>query len=206
MDVRSQGSQLDNTTWKRTIYRDLARPFAYLNFGDANLAPWTWWDVKGQNEYADNARQFQAVGTAIETLRRGGVEFRDEAKVRRWISENFGLSDFPDFKFVAPVTRGGTGSGAATGAEAKVLELTPTDMATVVTVDEARANAGLGPAGEDGSLTLAEFKAKHAAVIADAAAADAGQEGPTDTNAVAPMPEGDDDGEDEDEEAPDDDS
>jgi hypothetical protein len=109
MDVRSEGSQLDNTSWKRTIYTQIARAFAYLNFGDANLAPWTWWDVKGRGEYADNARQFQAVGTGFETLTRGGVKFRDPDKVRRWISETFGLSNFPEFEIVTPPAGGGGG-------------------------------------------------------------------------------------------------
>lgn len=177
MDVRSEGSQLDNATWKRTIYSQIARPFAYLNFGDADLAPWTWWDVKGRNEYSDNSKQLQAVGTAIEMLRRGGVEFRDEIQVRHWISENFGLVDFPDFKFVAPVTGRG-GAGSATGSN--TLTLTATDMATVVTVDEARRNAGLGPAAADGDLTIAEYKAKHSGSIAEAAAADAGESEPSD--------------------------
>jgi hypothetical protein len=111
MDVRSEGSQLDNATWKRTLYNQVARPFAYLNFGDADLAPWTWWDVKGAQEYADNARQFQAVGTGIETMFRGGMKFRDVEKVRRWISETFGLDNFPEFDFVTPPTSGG-GFGA----------------------------------------------------------------------------------------------
>lgn len=173
MDVRSQGSQLDNATWKRTIYRDLARVFAYLNFGDANLAPWTWWDVKGQSEYADSARQFQAVGTGIEVLRRGGIEFEDADEVRSWISETFGLADFPRFRFVEPIGKAGAG-----------LALTSTDQATVATVDEARASVALPPAKSDGALTIAEFKAKHAPEIALAAAADAGQMKPTDPSAV----------------------
>jgi hypothetical protein len=184
MDVRSEGSQLDNQTWKRTVRSQLARPFAYLNFGDANLAPWTWWDVKGKAEYADNARQFQAVGTAIEALTRGGVSFTDAEKARRWIGETFGLTDFPAFDFAKHV------SAPVPAPEEKTdppkLEITPTDMATVVTVDEARANAGLGPASADGALTIAEYKAKFASTIAEAAAAEAGQTAPVDANAPPP--------------------
>jgi hypothetical protein len=55
------------------------------------------------------------------------------------------------------------------------IDLAPTDIASIVTVDQALRSQGL-PAlgGEDGSLTITEFKAKRAAVIAKAAAADSG--------------------------------
>ncbi len=109
MDVRSQGSQLDASTWGRDIYTQVARPFAYLNFGDANLAPRTCWDVRGSDEFGSNARQFQAVGTAIEVLRRGGIQFKDETRVRQWISRTFGLDNFPEFDFKDPVAGGGMG-------------------------------------------------------------------------------------------------
>jgi hypothetical protein len=109
MDVKSQGSQLDNQTWKTTIYNQVARPFAYLNFGDANLAPWTWWDVVGREEYQNNAKQFQQVGTAIEVLRRGGIQFDDEEEVRAWCKERFGLEGMPRFSFKDPVSSSGGG-------------------------------------------------------------------------------------------------
>ncbi len=107
MDVRSEGSQLDNQSWKRTIYGQVARPFAYLNYGDANLAPWTWWDVKGANEYANNAKQFQAFGTALEVLRRGGIKFKSADDVRRFASESLGIHGLPDFEITEPVAGGG---------------------------------------------------------------------------------------------------
>jgi hypothetical protein len=110
MEVRSEGAQLDNMSWKRTIYRDLARPFAYLNFGDANLAPWTWWDVVGRDEYERNAKQFVQFGTGVEVMRRGGIQFKNAEEVRRFAAERFGLSGLPDFDFVDPV--GGGGGGA----------------------------------------------------------------------------------------------
>jgi hypothetical protein len=43
-------------------------------------------------------------------------------------------------------------------------------------VDEARASQGLPPiGGEDGGLTVAEYQAKHAAVVAKAASAAQGE-------------------------------
>lgn len=68
-------------------------------------------------------------------------------------------------------------STPASAAPSKV-ELTATDMAGIITVDEARASAGLPPLGTpDGRLTVAEFKAKHAGIISTAAQAEAGQIG-----------------------------
>lgn len=55
------------------------------------------------------------------------------------------------------------------------IELTPSDVAAIVTVDEARGSLALDGFGKDGDLTVAEFKAKHSSVIADAAAASDGE-------------------------------
>lgn len=109
MDIRSEGAQLDNRSWMRTIYMHLARPFAYLNFGDASLAPWTWWDVTGREEYVNNAKQFVQAMTGIEVGRRGGIQFRDPEQVRKFFAERFGLSGLPDFEIVEPVSGGGMG-------------------------------------------------------------------------------------------------
>jgi len=112
MDVRQGGTQHDNVSTSYTIYNQLARPFAYLNFGDANLAPWTRWDVTARNEYLDNAKQFTEVGKAFEVLRRGGIEFEDVEEVRVWVAEKFGLDHMPRFHFTDPVGGGGMGGGA----------------------------------------------------------------------------------------------
>jgi hypothetical protein len=106
MDVRSEGSQLDNQAWQKTIYNQIARPFAYLNFGDADLAPWTGYDVVGRDEYKTNAEQFQKFMTGLEVGRRGGIEFADVEQVRKWAAKKFGLDGMPDFKIVPPVSGG----------------------------------------------------------------------------------------------------
>ena len=107
LQQRSEATKLDNASWAHTMYQ-VARPFAFLNFGDASLAPRTEWDVTSREEYAENAKQFQAVGTAIEVLRRGGVQFADEGELRRWIGNRFGLAGFPRFSFKEPVAGGGS--------------------------------------------------------------------------------------------------
>lgn len=55
------------------------------------------------------------------------------------------------------------------------IALAATDIASIVTVDEARASQGLpGIGGVDGALTVSEYQAKHASVVAAAANAAAG--------------------------------
>lgn len=60
-------------------------------------------------------------------------------------------------------------------ATSDLLKLAPTDLAAIVKVNEARASVLLPPLpGKDGELTLSQFKAKYATVIAAAANAESG--------------------------------
>ncbi|HLX78152.1 MAG TPA: DUF935 family protein, partial [Acidimicrobiales bacterium] len=102
-DKEHGGTAFDNRAWKQTYYRDLARPFAYLNFGDANLAPWTDYDVVPHDQREKGAEMFSKVGTAIEVLRRGGIEFLDAEELRAWMVDFFGLAKLPKFKITEPV-------------------------------------------------------------------------------------------------------
>ncbi len=61
------------------------------------------------------------------------------------------------------------------------IELTASDRAAIVTVNEARKDLGLGPfPGRDGNLTISEFKSAHAQTIAEGEAAAKGQTKPVD--------------------------
>lgn len=82
-----------------------------------------------------------------------------------------------------------TGNETEPTEAAPVIDLAPTDLAVVVTANEARASKGLGPLPADGELTIAEYKAKHVDVIATAAAADLGDTKPGDGK-PKPMPFG----------------
>ena len=120
MDIRDSGIQDDNAAWKSTLHDQVARPFAFFNFGDADLAPWTEWDVASRSQYEANAKQFNQVGAAIEVLRRGGVEFDDPEVVRMWMAKRFGLDGVPTFRLVEPVKtqpakadEGGSSGGGA---------------------------------------------------------------------------------------------
>jgi hypothetical protein len=102
MDVRQGGTAFDNRAWMYSIYTQIARVFAYLNFGDADLAPWTYWDVTPREEYEANAKQFQAFATAVQALAQGGITFTDQNELRRFAAETFGLHNLPSI-VIAPV-------------------------------------------------------------------------------------------------------
>ena len=97
------GTKFDSRSWKLCEYTQLSRPFAYLNYGDANLAPWTWQDVVGQEDYNDRSKRLYSFGQGIEVLRRGGIEFQDDAELREWGQDYFGLVGMPKFKITEPV-------------------------------------------------------------------------------------------------------
>lgn len=159
MDIRQSGLQGDNAAWKNTLYEQVARPFAYLNFGDADLAPTTWYDVEPRDELEGNARQFQQFGTAIEVLARGGLKFKDVEELRAFAAKKFGLDGLPDFTIGDAVV-----SGLGGGGNKSKLPFTDVDPATVVTVDEARQLNDLPPIpGGGGDITIAEFTEKNAA-------------------------------------------
>jgi hypothetical protein len=69
-----------------------------------------------------------------------------------------------------------------------VLDVTPTDVASVVTVDELRASRHLPPDPVDGLLKLPAYKAKYATTIAEGAAAETGALAPTATPAPGGPP------------------
>ncbi len=107
-DVRQGALASDNNALKLSIYSQLARPFAAFNFGDPELAPWTEWDVTPVEDVHAYADLFQKFGTAVEVLRRGGVQFVDANEVER-LALAFGIR-LPNVKLVEPVS-GGMGGG-----------------------------------------------------------------------------------------------
>lgn len=155
-DIRDSALQADNTAWKHTIHHQIARPFAWLNFGDPDLAPYTCWDVEPRAHIEGNANMFQKFGTAIEVMRRGGVEFKDPEEVRQFAAKRFSLEGLPDFRITDPVAGG-------LGAQQKSkLAFTDVDPAQVVTVNEARKLNDL-PTMAGGDVTIAEFHEDKAA-------------------------------------------
>lgn len=83
----------DNRAWKTTLRRDFARPFAYLNFGDADLAPITDLDVPEppREDYAQNATAFQQFAASVASLAQAGITFDDPEKLSRFAQSQFGV-------------------------------------------------------------------------------------------------------------------
>jgi hypothetical protein len=71
----------------QTLYRDVLRPFAALNFGDAELAPVPTWDVSPPEDMETKARTLKAMGEGVNQLRLGGVRIKNLRK----FAAKFGL-------------------------------------------------------------------------------------------------------------------
>jgi phage gp29-like protein len=96
----------DNRGWCTTIHRDFARPFAFVNFGDAALAPITDLDVPQapREDYGQNAVAFQQVAAAIASLAQSGVKLGSPEKTRVFIGETFGIHMPEDVTISDPPT------------------------------------------------------------------------------------------------------
>ena len=83
----------DNRAWMRTIHHDFARPFAYLNFGDADLAPITRWDVPDppRDDYAANAEAFSKLSQAVAQLAAAGFKFTDAGEFETFARRQMGV-------------------------------------------------------------------------------------------------------------------
>jgi hypothetical protein len=82
----------------QTIYRDVLRPFAAINYGNPDLAPIPEWDVSPPEDHETKARTFQAFGQGINQLRLGGVRVKDPVKFAR----KFGL-ELSETELVDPI-------------------------------------------------------------------------------------------------------
>ena len=114
-DVRQALLEADARALETTIYQQVARPFAELNFGDAELAPRVIWNVK---PYEDDKTQTEILlmfAQAIYAMRNAGFELKDVEK----IAKDFGM-DLGKIERVTPLQSAtGRAQDAAAKAEAK---------------------------------------------------------------------------------------
>jgi hypothetical protein len=129
--------------------------------------------------YDDQAKVVTAMQVAT-----GGKGFLSAETATDIASAAFGIDPGEERKTVAAATAQteamfppiGGEVAAPSVAGATEIKLTSTDVATIITVNEARASIGLPPLqGSDGLLTLPEFKVRHSDTIAGAARAESGK-------------------------------
>lgn len=165
--VASTKVQGDVETLERCLLTGVIEPWCAVNFGDSTLAPQRKYQLPDPDEDArhksvsDRRAFFYA---DISAARANGFEVTKEYVAA--LAEKYELDPVP----ALPVD---------TGAKAPSIALAPTDVVRVVSVNEARASAGLAPLllpdgvtkDPDGFLTVTEYAAKKEAAIAAAAAA-----------------------------------
>jgi phage gp29-like protein len=79
-DVRQAILEADARALAKTLYTQVARPFAALNFGDADLAPVVAWDVRPAEDFKVKADTFHAFAGAISSLRTAGFALDNPEK------------------------------------------------------------------------------------------------------------------------------
>ena len=126
-DVRQAILESDARSFERTIYTQILRPFAALNFGDAELAPIPHWDVSPAEDYEVKARTTLAFSQGMNQLRLSGVRHDTPEGVRKFAA-TLGL-DIGKLVHVDPTavaSRLVTASGQDTG-EDTVVDGTPAE-------------------------------------------------------------------------------
>jgi phage gp29-like protein len=89
-DVRQALVEADARALTATIYRQLARPFAAMNFGNADLAPRVIWNVKPYEDDRTAVETFAAFAQAIVSLKNAGLEYQDAGDIAR-LAKSFGI-------------------------------------------------------------------------------------------------------------------
>jgi len=76
-DVRQSALAADNRSLSHTIYTQIARPFAAINFGDASLAPTTEWDIEPVEDRNAEGDLFNKFALSLESLTKSGIRVED---------------------------------------------------------------------------------------------------------------------------------
>jgi len=145
--------QADLTAIRRGLHTGSVEVWTALNFGDSTLAPTRRYMMPDADADADREA----------TAKRRAAFFEDVKQAREHgfvVDQAFVDALAAAHGVEAPKLP------AETSAKAPTIALAPTDLAGVVSVNEARASAGLGPLmrggveDPDGYITVGEYKAK----------------------------------------------
>lgn len=80
-DVRQSALESDARALAYTIYQQISRPFAALNFGDPELAAYVDWDVQPPEDSSVIAATLDKVGDAILKFGKAGIGIKDLSKL-----------------------------------------------------------------------------------------------------------------------------
>jgi phage gp29-like protein len=82
-DVRQAILESDARSLEHTIYTQIARPFAAINFGNPSLAPRTRWQVSPVEDKVACSQVISALGDAVSKFRTGGVSITNLEEIAR---------------------------------------------------------------------------------------------------------------------------
>jgi len=86
-DVRQALLEADARALAKTLYVQVARPFAALNFGDADLAPEITWDVRPPEDLKTKAETWESICVGMAQLRQAGMKLKDPQR----FAKRFGI-------------------------------------------------------------------------------------------------------------------
>jgi hypothetical protein len=143
----------DGDTLSTCLKEQSTDPWAEVNYGSADAAPWGLWNTKRPQNLEALARTYGLLGQGLQSL---DVAAKASG-VRTNVIEIFSQHNIA-FIPVDPVEQ-----------QAVPLDLAPTDVAVVVRGREARAAKGLPPFGDErDDMTIEEVRANAKAVAAPA--------------------------------------
>ena len=82
--VRQAALKADARALSHTIYNQVARPFASINFGSPDLAPMTEWDVTPDEDYNARADVLVKWTNALKALKDAGFKFIDKKALKEF--------------------------------------------------------------------------------------------------------------------------
>jgi phage gp29-like protein len=78
--IRQNAIQFDNATLSEALYEQVARPYALFNFGDADDACHSSWNVTPYEDYGAKASTALAVAQSMQQMRLAGIRIKNPAK------------------------------------------------------------------------------------------------------------------------------
>lgn len=109
-DVRQQMIEADARALAKSIYMQIARPFALFNFGNADFAPMISWDVVPEDDFLMKSTVLKNVADSLYVLRRGGKQINGLAKFTKQFGLNLDMVDILDEQPLASGLGGGGGT------------------------------------------------------------------------------------------------